>query len=194
MTPVRPTIDGGGVANASLERAAWDVLASVEDPELPIAITDLGLVRDVRVDAEPDSASSALGSRREPETPAGSGAGARVSVRLVPTWTACPALAVIRGRVREGLLAIPGVRDVSVEYTYDEPWTVERMTSRGRAQLAAHGLAVPACRFAEPPVCPYCGSRDVQMESLFGPTLCRSTYVCRHCRNPFERFKPPAEP
>lgn len=167
-----------GVANVSFEQAAWDVLRSVEDPELPIAITDLGLVRDVRVDADPDSRAG----------------GARVSVRLVPTWTACPALAVIRGRVREGLLAIPGVRDVSVEYTYDEPWTLERMTSRGRAQLAAHGLAVPACRFAEPPVCPYCGSDDVEIQSLFGPTLCRSTYVCRHCHNPFERFKPPAEP
>lgn len=178
MTPVRPAVDGGGVANVSLEQAAWDVLRSVEDPELPIAITDLGLVRDVRVDADPEAR----------------GTGARVSVRLVPTWTACPALAVIRGRIREGLLAIPGVRDVSVDYTYDEPWTLERMTSRGRAQLAAHGLAVPACRFAEPPVCPYCGSRDVEMESLFGPTLCRSTYVCRHCHNPFERFKPPAEP
>jgi ring-1,2-phenylacetyl-CoA epoxidase subunit PaaD len=157
-------------AAASIEQAAWDVLRTVEDPELPIAIADLGLVRDVRVDDGP-----------------------RISVRLVPTWTACPALAVIRSRIRDGLRAIPGVVDVSVEYTYDEPWTLERMTAKGRGQLAAHGLAVPACRFAEPPVCPYCGSHDVAMDSLFGPTLCRSTYVCRHCHNPFERFKPPAE-
>jgi ring-1,2-phenylacetyl-CoA epoxidase subunit PaaD len=154
----------------ALEQAAWDVLRSVEDPELPIAITDLGLVRDVRVDEA-----------------------ARITVRLVPTWTACPALAVIRGRIRDGLRAIPGVGDVSVEYTYDHPWTLDRMTAKGREQLAAHGLAVPACRFAEAPVCPYCGSEAVAMESLFGPTLCRSTYVCRRCRNPFERFKPPAE-
>lgn len=156
--------------HASLERAAWDVLHSVEDPELPIAITDLGLVRDVHVDDH-----------------------GRIRVRLVPTWTACPALDVIRGRIRDGLRAILGAGDVSVEYSYDEPWTLDRMTAKGREQLAAHGLAVPACRFAEAPVCPYCGSRDVAMESLFGPTLCRSTYLCRHCRNPFERFKPPAE-
>ncbi|HLW48715.1 MAG TPA: 1,2-phenylacetyl-CoA epoxidase subunit PaaD [bacterium] len=153
-----------------LEQAVWDVLRSVEDPELPIAITDLGLVRDVHVDE-----------------------GAGIRVRLVPTWSACPALAVIRTRIRDGLGAIPGAGDVVVEYTYDEPWTLERMTAKGREQLAAHGLAVPACRFAEAPVCPYCGSRDVAMDSLFGPTLCRSTYVCRRCRNPFERFKPPAE-
>ncbi|TMI77102.1 MAG: DUF59 domain-containing protein, partial [Bacillati bacterium ANGP1] len=45
----------------------WGILETVEDPELPIAITDLGLVRTVQV------------------------ADGRVSVRLVPTWTGCPA-------------------------------------------------------------------------------------------------------
>jgi ring-1,2-phenylacetyl-CoA epoxidase subunit PaaD len=154
----------------TLERAAWEVLAAVEDPELPISIVDLGLVRDVRVDE------------------------ARVFVRLIPTWVACPALGVIRARVREALRSLAGVREATVEYTYDEPWTLERLSARGRAQLASHGLSVPRCRFAEPPVCPYCGSRDVVAESLFGPTLCRATYLCRACHNPFERFKPPAEP
>ncbi|HEX4836482.1 MAG TPA: 1,2-phenylacetyl-CoA epoxidase subunit PaaD [bacterium] len=154
----------------ALLEAVWDVLRSVEDPELPITITDLGLIRDVRV------------------------ADGRVAVRLIPTWTACPALTVIRHRVREALRALAGVREASVEYTYDEPWTLERMTPRGRQRLREYGLSVPACRFAEPPECPYCGSRDVRVESLFGPTLCRATYLCRTCRNPFERFKPPAEP
>ena len=157
-------------APPTLEQAVRDVLAAVEDPELPISIVDLGLVRDVRVD------------------------GGRVAVRLVPTWIACPALAVIRGRVRDALLSVAGVQDASVEYTYDEPWTLDRLTARGRAQLASHGLSVPACRFSEPPVCPYCGSRDVVAESLFGPTLCCATYLCRYSRNPFERLKPPAEP
>jgi ring-1,2-phenylacetyl-CoA epoxidase subunit PaaD len=81
-----------------------------------------------------------------------------------------------------------------VEYTYEEPWSLDRMTPRGRERLAAHGLAVPTCRFSEPPACPSCGSHDVLLDSLFGPTLCRATYVCRACSNPFERFKPPAEP
>ncbi len=156
-------------AAAALERAVWDILASVEDPELPISIVDLGLVRDVQVDGE------------------------HVAVRLVPTWIACPALAVIRSRVRNALLSVAGVRDASVEYTYDQPWTLDRLSARGRAQLTAHGLSVPACRFAEPPVCPYCGSHDVVAESLFGPTLCRATYLCRACHNPFERLKPPAD-
>ncbi len=156
-------------AAAALTDAVWDILRTVEDPELPIAITDLGLVRDVHV------------------------ADGRVAVRLVPTWTGCPALDVIRTRIQGALRALPGVREAMVEYTYDEPWTLDRVTPRGRERLAAHGLSVPRCRFSEPPVCPYCGSRDVGLDSLFGPTLCRATYVCRACRNPFERFKPPAD-
>jgi len=156
-------------ATAALLAEVWGILETVEDPELPIAITDLGLVRTVQV------------------------ADGRVSVRLVPTWTGCPALDVIRARVQGALRALPGVREAAVEYTYEEPWTLDRMTPRGRARLAAHGLAVPRCRFSEPPACPTCGSHDVALDSLFGPTLCRATYVCRACRNPFERFKPPAD-
>jgi ring-1,2-phenylacetyl-CoA epoxidase subunit PaaD len=156
------------VSGTPLEQAVRDVLETIEDPELPIAITDLGLVQDIEVED------------------------GRVSVRLVPTWTACPALDVIRGRVRDALLAIPGVCTAVVEYTYAEAWTMERMSARGRERLAAYGLSVPRRRFGEPPVCPYCGSREVDLDSLFGPTLCRATYLCRSCKNPFERFKPPA--
>jgi ring-1,2-phenylacetyl-CoA epoxidase subunit PaaD len=38
--------------------------------------------------------------------------------------------------------------------------------------------------------CPFCGSTDSELESAFGPTLCRTTHFCRACRNPFEGFKP----
>jgi ring-1,2-phenylacetyl-CoA epoxidase subunit PaaD len=155
---------------AGLQDAVWEILRTVEDPELPISIVDLGLVREVH--AEPG----------------------RVTIHLMPTWSGCPALGVIRGRIREALLALPGVAQAIVEYTYDEPWTLERMTAEGRERLRTYGLAVPACRFAEPAVCPYCGSHDVMLDSLFGPTMCRATYRCRSCRNPFERFKPPVEP
>ena len=40
--------------------------------------------------------------------------------------------------------------------------------------------------------CPFCGSKDTELESAFGPTLCRTTHFCRSCRNPFEAFKPKA--
>src|SRR5260370_959200 len=103
---VRP---GGPLVTAALlVDTVWGVLETVEDPELPIAITDLGLVGDVQV------------------------ADGRVSVRLVPTWTGCPALDVIRARVQGALRSLPRVREAALEYAYDEPWTLHRMTASGR--------------------------------------------------------------
>ncbi|MBI4277737.1 MAG: phenylacetate-CoA oxygenase subunit PaaJ [Armatimonadetes bacterium] len=153
-----------------LEEQIWQALREIEDPELPVAITDLGLVRDVRVEE------------------------GRVLVRLIPTYSACPAMRVIGDDIRRRLLALEGVREVSVEVTYDEPWTVARMTEEGRRRLTAHGLSVPRRgTWEEPVTCPFCGSTQTTLENLFGPTLCRAIYYCRACGNPIERFKPPLD-
>lgn len=164
--------EGGGetVVSGAISDRVWRTLGEIADPELPITITDLGLVQSVAVD------------------------GGAVRVTLVPTFTGCPALDVIKDEVRRRLLAIPGVEAAEVAYTFEETWTLARMTEAGRARLAAHGLSVPRAHLGEPTVCPFCGSTHVALESLFGPTLCRATYYCRDCRNPIERFKSPAEP
>ncbi len=77
--------------------------------------------------------------------------------------------------------------------TFEEPWTMARMSDRGRARLAAHGLSLPHRQMMEPATCPFCGSTNTTLENSFGPTLCRAIYYCRDCRNPIERFKSPAE-
>lgn len=162
------TVQGNGGVVVS-EAEVWKALEKVEDPELPITVTDLGLIREVAV------------------------AGPSVRVRLVPTFSACPAIDVMRQDIRVRLLALPGVEEVAVELVFDEPWTMARMSERGRAALAAYGLSLPGRRAAEPVSCPYCGSTNTTLENPFGPTLCRAIYYCRDCRNPIERFKPPAE-
>lgn len=147
----------------------WKVLETVEDPELPITVTDLGLIRSVTVE------------------------GGRVRIRLVPTFSACPAIEVMRRDIRQKVLALGGVEEVSVDLNFEEPWTMARMSERGRARLAAHGLSLPRRQMMEPVTCPFCGSTNAALENPFGPTLCRAIYYCRDCRNPIERFKPPAE-
>jgi ring-1,2-phenylacetyl-CoA epoxidase subunit PaaD len=140
------------------------ILRTVRDPEIPtVSIPDLGLVHDVRV--EPDGS---------------------IHVALLPTFVACPALEIIRAAVTDAL-AILG-RPVEVTFTFAVPWTTDRLTGAGRAGLAAAGIAPPA----EPAAvrCPFCGSPRVAMDSAFGPTLCRSLFYCRTCRQPFEAFKP----
>lgn len=144
------------------EVAIWNALRRVVDPEIPtVSIVDLGLVHRVEV-------------------------GDTVRVQLLPTFVACPALDAIRAAVEDALHAFGA--PVEVEFTFEVPWTTERLTDAGRAGLRKAGIAPPT----EPADvrCPHCGSPQVVMNSAFGPTLCRSLFYCRCCRQPFEAFKP----
>ncbi len=49
----------------------------------------------------------------------------------------------------------------------------------------------------QPVVCPFCGSAETELMSLFGSSLLTSQYYCRRCRTAFERVKwgaPPPRP
>lgn len=155
-----------------LERRVWETLAAISDPEIPpLSLVDLGVVEGVEVVEDSE--------------------GARVRVRLLPTFTGCPALEQMRRTVRERLAALPGVREVEVEVCLYPAWTTDRISERGRQVLRSFGLAPPrrSGEAAGPVACPYCGSGDTVVENRFGPTPCRAVYYCRACRQPFERFK-----
>jgi ring-1,2-phenylacetyl-CoA epoxidase subunit PaaD len=152
------------------EEQIWAVLGMIEDPELPVTITDLGLIHTVRVD------------------------GSRVHVTMLPTFSACPALGVMREDIRRRVGALPGVEAVDVEVSFAVAWTMDRMTAEARERLFSHGVSVERRRRAGGSVeCPFCGSTNTRLESPFGPTLCRSIYYCIDCKNPIERFRPPGE-
>jgi len=164
------------VATRIDERAVWDALAEVPDPEIPVvSVVDLGIVRSVELD------------------------GGRLRVELLPTFVGCPALEVIRDSVAARLAGMAPT--VEVELTFAEPWTSERITPAGRRKLRESGFAPPGQRVPEGgPVfatiatrpratCPWCGSRDTALENPFGPTLCRAIFWCNRCRQPFEQFK-----
>jgi ring-1,2-phenylacetyl-CoA epoxidase subunit PaaD len=152
----------------------WDALRGIPDPEIPvISIVDLGVVRDVRVEAD------------------------RVHVDFTPTFMGCPALETMCRGMEDairGLGAEPEVRVV-----LDDSWTTDRITPDGREKLRAAGFAPPAPRSAGTPTliqlergpfrCPWCGSADTKLENVFGPTPCRSLRYCNACRQPFEQFK-----
>jgi ring-1,2-phenylacetyl-CoA epoxidase subunit PaaD len=153
--------------------AVWKALEEVSDPEIPtLSVVDLGIIRSVGVDGE------------------------TVTVAMTPTFAGCPALAVMRAEIKQRLLAA-GAQRVEVRLVLAPPWSSDWITSRGRAQLRAAGLApppyhggAPADVWDAPAVCPYCGSQDTRVTNNFGSTLCRSIYVCDGCRQPFEQFKP----
>ena len=151
---------------------AWDIAAQVLDPELPVVtIEDLGILRDVTEDDQ-----------------------GRVHVQITPTYSGCPAMETIRTDLVE-VLSQAGFRQVCVEFVLAPAWTTDWMTDAGRVKLAAYGVAPPAPRHDGPVSlalsvrCPQCGSLDTRESSRFGSTACKSLWVCRSCREPFDHFK-----
>ncbi|HWL66576.1 MAG TPA: 1,2-phenylacetyl-CoA epoxidase subunit PaaD [Actinomycetota bacterium] len=158
-----------------LETRVWSALQEVKDPEIPaVSVIEMGMVKEVDVD------------------------GSTVRITVLPTFTGCPAVPMIKEDVTAAVAAVTGVDEVEVTFTYDPPWTTDRITSLGRKKLKDFGLAPPTgngpvliTEIGLPPTatCPFCASKDTRPENLFGPTPCRAVYYCAACRNPFEQFK-----
>ncbi len=103
-------------APADGEAALTEALREVLDPELPVSLVDLGLVRGVEFDS---------GVAR---------------VALTFTATACPCMDFIKEDVRDRLGREPWVRSVEIVEVWDPPWTTESITERGRRELARFGV------------------------------------------------------
>jgi ring-1,2-phenylacetyl-CoA epoxidase subunit PaaD len=164
------------VKTTTIAETIWTALESVMDPEIPVvSIVDMGMVEQVDVE------------------------GGRALVVILPTFSGCPAISVIKSDVAAAVAAVDGVDSVIVETTYSPPWTTNRITETGRKKLREFGLAPPTgnapvliTQIGLPTVaeCPFCGSTNTHNDSPFGPTPCRALYYCEDCRNPFEQFKP----
>lgn len=160
------------------ERAAWRVLETVLDPEVPaLSLVDLGIVREVHAQE------------------------AGLQVVLTPTYSGCPATEVIERSVVEALAAA-GLGPVQVLTRRAPAWTTDWISEDGRRKLreygiappgpvdAAQGVAVRIVRRTAAVACPRCGSANTERLSAFGSTACKALYRCVACREPFEHFKP----
>jgi metal-sulfur cluster biosynthetic enzyme len=103
------------MASAPTPEDVLAALAEVEDPELPISIVDLGLVRSIEVD----------------------GTGVRVGIAY--TSIACPCTDMLREDIQARLRRLDGVTDVAVEEVF-EAWSRDDMTEEGRLALLALGV------------------------------------------------------
>src|SRR5213593_3177190 len=90
------------------EAEVWEALKAVTDPEIGVDVVNLGLVYGVDIE---DS---------------------KVRVRMTLTSLGCPATGLMEFTAKEAVATVDGVEDVELEWTFDPPWTPERMTDEGR--------------------------------------------------------------
>jgi ring-1,2-phenylacetyl-CoA epoxidase subunit PaaD len=158
--------------NEELVQRAWEVVAGVVDPEIPVlTIADLGVLRDVAIN---DGC---------------------VEVAITSTYSGCPAMNMIKLEI-ELALERSGFRNSKVCTVLSPAWTTEWMSEEGRRKLREYGIAPPqpastrrALFGVEQVACPQCGSSDTELLSEFGSTPCKALWRCRSCREPFDYFK-----
>lgn len=160
-------------SRAALESTAWEIAATVADPEIPVlTIEDLGVLRAVNMDDD-----------------------GVLTVTITPTYSGCPAMDAIRDDIITAL-ALKGHTDVRVNLVLSPAWTTDWMSAEGKAKLEAYGIAPPTGKAAAGKVsvglsvkCPQCSSLNTRELTRFGSTSCKALYVCQDCREPFDYFK-----
>ena len=108
--------DAAADAGKSTEELCWDQLRTCYDPEIPVNIVDLGLVYKCEV------------------TPLADG-GNKVEVRFTLTAPGCGMGDVMRGDIKDKLLAVPGIKDADVQVLFDPPWNMSMMSDAAKLQL-----------------------------------------------------------
>lgn len=95
-----------------LKEKIYAALKTVDDPELGYSIVDIGLIYDIVL--EKDDA---------------------IVVVMTLTSMGCPLFGVIEADIYKAVTAVKGVERVSVELSFDPPWSPELMTEEVRAEM-----------------------------------------------------------
>lgn len=106
----------GPVTSQAVEDAAWSMLATCFDPEIPVDIVNLGLVYSCKV--------TELDHERY-----------RVDVNMTLTAPGCGMGTMIADEARDKILSIHGVDEAKVDLVWDPPWSREMISEPARLQL-----------------------------------------------------------
>jgi metal-sulfur cluster biosynthetic enzyme len=107
-----------GTNTTGVERAVWDALHRIDDPEMPISIVDLGLIYGVEIED----------------------GHARIDMTL--TYTGCPARDMLQETVRSRVASVEGIDDAELRLVWSPEWSVEMVTEQGKEDLREFGLSI----------------------------------------------------
>jgi probable FeS assembly SUF system protein SufT len=112
---VRPPELPPDATEEDVRELAWKQMRGCFDPEIPINIVDLGLVYECKVEPNEEHTRD-------------------VSVTMTLTAPGCGMGEVLVQDIKERIAAIPTVRRVEVELTFDPPWNQSMMSEAARLQ------------------------------------------------------------
>ncbi len=95
-----------------LKEKALEKIKSVYDPEIPVNVYELGLIYEVST------------------FPVNN-----VFVQMTLTTPNCPSAQSMPAEIEQRIREIEGVNDVTVEVTFDPPWTQDMMTEAAKLEL-----------------------------------------------------------
>ena len=107
-----PTQRLTSIQRSLFEAEVIEQIRLVFDPEIPVNVYDLGLIYDIQVDDDKN-----------------------VNVMMTLTSPACPVAGSLPGEVESAVRGTPGIGEVSVELTWDPPFTIDRMSEDVKLML-----------------------------------------------------------
>ena len=112
QVPAEPTTP---LTPEQLEAIGSEIVAALKtgyDPEIPVDIYELGLIYKVDVADNKD-----------------------VTIDMTLTAPGCPVAGEMPVMVKDAVKTVPGLGEVTVNMTFDPPWTPERMSEEAKLEL-----------------------------------------------------------
>jgi FeS assembly SUF system protein len=95
-----------------LEETIIKVLKTIYDPEIPVDVFELGLIYEVRIDADN-----------------------KVKIIMTLTSPNCPVAESMPQEVKDKVASVEGVEEVDLELTFDPPWDKDMMSEEAQLEL-----------------------------------------------------------
>ena len=97
---------------AILREVVIETLQTIFDPEIPVDIYQLGLIYEINISDDN-----------------------KVNILMTLTAPNCPVAETLPVEVREAILQIDGVRDATVDITFEPPWDQELISDEAKLEL-----------------------------------------------------------
>ncbi len=114
--PARPREEEQAGDLTTTVTRVWNELKTCFDPEIPVNIVELGLVYENKVEAFPEG-------------------GYKVDIKMTLTAPGCGMGSILQSEAQQKILAVPGVKQCTVELVWEPPWAQAMMSEAAKLQL-----------------------------------------------------------